>query len=138
MPLMIALHPVPNILIVEDDAGIRAAIAEAFEEGGYATVSVAHGREALNYLEMRDQLRHSLPSLILLDLFMTVMSGTTFLHAWRQSPSYRPEIPIVALTASTLDLPADAGVIATLRKPKDLTFDVLMKLARDHVGEPQA
>src|SRR5205085_3758895 len=62
-----------TILIVEDEALIRALLTEILEDEGYRVVSVANGLAALSYL---GQYAH--PHLILLDLGMPVMTGWEF------------------------------------------------------------
>ena len=82
-----------RILVVDDDAAIRQAIAELLAEEGFEVSCAANGAEALRELEST-----TVPSLILLDLTMPVMDGWTFRSAQRQDPRLAG-IPTIVLTA---------------------------------------
>jgi CheY-like chemotaxis protein len=58
------------ILIVDDDAEAREALADLLFNEGYAVICAENGRQALDYLS-----GSPLPALIILDLMMPVMSG---------------------------------------------------------------
>jgi CheY-like chemotaxis protein len=107
----------PHILIVEDEFLIRDALTEFLEEEGYSVAGAANGQEALSYLR-----RGMLPSLILLDLMMPVMSGMQFLAERQQDPALAA-IPVVLLSA---DRNSQEKVLSTapveyLEKPVRLT-----------------
>jgi CheY-like chemotaxis protein len=85
--------PRARILVVDDDVGIRQAIAELLAEEGFEVSCAANGAEALGMLEAS-----SVPSLILLDLTMPVMDGWTFRNAQRRDPRLA-RIPTIVLTA---------------------------------------
>jgi CheY-like chemotaxis protein len=107
----------PHILIVEDEFLIRDALTEFLEEEGYSVAGAANGQEALSYLR-----RGTLPSLILLDLMMPVMSGMQFLAERQQDPALAA-IPVVLLSA---DRNSQEKVLSTapveyLEKPVRLT-----------------
>jgi CheY-like chemotaxis protein len=68
-----------TILIVEDDATLRAALVDAVELLGYRTLSAANGREALALLA-----QHGEVGLILSDLVMPEMGGRALLHEVKQ------------------------------------------------------
>jgi CheY-like chemotaxis protein len=63
------------IMIVDDEADLRAMMRDIFELSGYLVVTARNGREALDYL-----LTAPMPALILLDLTMPVMCGVAFLE----------------------------------------------------------
>ena len=73
-----------TILVVEDDWGIGSCLQELFEGEGYPVLLAKHGQAALDLLEMSSTPK---PSLILLDLMMPVMDGTTFLFELQQNYS---------------------------------------------------
>jgi CheY-like chemotaxis protein len=83
----------PRVLVIDDDADLREAIAGALELRGYEVRLAANGAEALRLL--RDDLR--LPDAILLDLMMPVMDGAQFRAAQRSDPKLAP-IPVALLT----------------------------------------
>jgi two-component system, chemotaxis family, chemotaxis protein CheY len=106
-----------TVLIVEDDADIRGAIAEVLTDGNYRALEASNGADALD--ELRAAAPH--PCVILLDVMMPVMDGKEFRSVQRDDEALR-EIPVVVLSAH-----ADATVLAEqmeaagfLKKPVDL------------------
>ncbi len=81
----------PEILIVEDDAGISRLLKTILTEEGYRTAQAFSGTEAALYLE-----RHE-PGLILLDLMLPGMSGEAFLQFLREE-QHSP-VPVLILSA---------------------------------------
>lgn len=82
------------VLIVDDDAGFREAVAELITEEGLAPVGAANGRQALEMLT--SGLR---PVAILLDYMMPVMDGPTFRKEQLRLETIR-SIPVAVMTAS--------------------------------------
>jgi CheY-like chemotaxis protein len=114
------------ILVVDDDAPIREALAEVLEDEGYQVRSAANGREALELLRSG----WAPPAVILLDLMMPVMSGWEF-RAEQQSDQALASIPIVVLSADR-DVRGKAASLqaqAYLAKPVDLA-DLLDTVSR--------
>ena len=105
----------PLILLVEDDAAIRDAVAECLETEGYRVHAAGDGAEALTWLARGEQ-----PALIVLDLVMPVMNGAELLAQVRADPALE-RVPTLLMTAAivagTTPLPA---ADATLVKPFDL------------------
>ena len=66
--------PSQNILLVEDDNDIRFVYKLILERAGYSVVTAENGKEALRLLPETE------PRLILLDIFMPVMDGQTFMR----------------------------------------------------------
>jgi response regulator RpfG family c-di-GMP phosphodiesterase len=66
-----------HVLIVEDDARVRAALREIFVTGGYQCRVAANGREGL------DAFQRERPPLTLTDIKMPVMDGLEFLKRAR-------------------------------------------------------
>jgi CheY-like chemotaxis protein len=99
-----------TILIVDDDAEIREALAALLADAGYAIVCCADGAEALARLE-----RGPLPGGILLDLMMPRMTGWELAAALGDRPQLAG-IPVVVMSAAPEeDFPS--GATAILRKP---------------------
>ena len=99
-----------HILIVDDDAGSRTALADVLRDEGFEVVAVDSGSAAL------DQLRGSSPPrLIVLDLMMPGMDGWDLRHEQKRDPKLA-KIPVIAVSAAG-KLP-DADV--QFRKPLDL------------------
>lgn len=80
---------VGTILVVDDSVVIRKMVEIALENESYNIVSVATGKEALNYLD------ETTPDLIILDIMLTDMNGLDVLKAIKASK----QIPVVMLSA---------------------------------------
>jgi len=102
-----------NLLLVEDDPDIRAAVAEVLTLEGYSVTEAGHGLEGLERLA-----RLELPCLILLDMMMPVMDGREFLARVQADPVLRG-CTVLIVTASFVELPP--GAVGVLRKPYELS-----------------
>ncbi len=113
-----AAQPSCEILVVEDDDGIRQVLREFLSDDGYRVHTVVDGREALDYLDQTP----ALPRLILLDLMMPTMTGWEFRTMQRQLPRLQA-IPVVILSAITSRLDArqfvELDAVAFVGKPID-------------------
>lgn len=118
------------VLIVEDDADIRATMCEALEDNGYKAVPAANGMEALAYLRSNNER----PCLILLDLMMPVMDGQTFRAEQRADPALA-SIPVVVISAYR-DVERYANDLAAECLPKPVRLDALLATARRHCDDP--
>ncbi len=121
-----------RILIVDDDAALRRELSEVLASEGYAVVTAADGRQALNYLE-----HNPAPSLVLLDLMMPVMDGWE-LAATLKSDSELSRIPLVVMSCLEKS-EANAsmlGASGVLRKP--LRLEKLIAIAAAHTRENNA
>ena len=78
-----------TILVVDDSVVIRKMVEIALENENYNIVSVATGKEALQYLD-----EHT-PDLIILDIMLTDVNGLDILKAVKASK----DIPVVMLSA---------------------------------------
>jgi two-component system chemotaxis response regulator CheY len=102
----------PYILIVEDDADLREAVAELLQDHGYGTCQVANGVEALEVLRER-----SSACLMLLDLMMPVMNGWELL-ARIEEGAVSPVPDVVIMTA--LEMAPRTGGRKVLLKPLNI------------------
>jgi len=116
-----------QILLVEDDAGIRDALSLALEDEGYDVVQAPNGRLGLS-LASTEQ-----PDLILLDLRLPDVSGFEVCREIRQGSN----VPIIIVTAQTdtHDLVAglEAGADDYVTKPvntKELAARIRAALRR--------
>jgi CheY-like chemotaxis protein len=99
-----------TILVVDDDPDAREALSELCRLEGYEAASAENGLVALDEIHGR----RVCPALILLDLYMPVMDGHTFLCQARKDSS-TANVPIIVMTG---DLGAQpSGADAILRKP---------------------
>jgi CheY-like chemotaxis protein len=104
-----------NVLVVEDDADIRAALSLTLQGGGYQVAEASNGKEAL------DQLRHGSPAdLIVLDLMMPVMDGWQFRREQQRDPRLAA-IPVVIVSAdgSVQQKATAIGAEGYVKKPVD-------------------
>jgi CheY-like chemotaxis protein len=108
-----------SILLAEDNADIREALAEVLALEGYEVETAANGKEALERLEGDES-----PVLILLDLMMPIMSGWEFLDAQKENPRLEKH-PVVVLSAvpatQSLDDLSPLETMDSLAKPIDIT-----------------
>ena len=79
------------ILVVDDTALAREAVARLLEFEGFKTVRASNGKEA--YATLYSQK----PDLVLLDLMMPEMDGITFIRMIRRNPQWEM-IPVIVLT----------------------------------------
>ena len=115
------------ILIVDDDATVRATISQALAALGYAVREAADGLAAL------DIVRAEALSLIILDYVMPGMDGA---EVAREIGTIDPELPIVFSTghAALRALRAAAGEdVKVLEKP--FTLDELDALLRERLAD---
>jgi response regulator NasT len=105
-----------RVVIAEDEALIRLDLKEMLEEAGYVVVGeAADGRQAV---ELTESLR---PDLAILDVKMPVLDG---LSAAEQivEPATAPVIILTAFSQRDLvERAADAGAMAYLVKPFDIS-----------------
>ncbi|SRR6266542_3145835 len=104
--------PKCQILVIDDDEGIRTALAEILELSGYAVAVAADGQEGVELLEYGLE-----PRAIVLDLMMPRMDGWTFLDRLRHDPRYQ-DVPVVVTSAVATESPP--GADACLQKPFDV------------------
>jgi len=81
-----------RVLIVEDDVDVRTALAAVLESEGYAVAEAAHGEEALRIL------RSNHVCVVLLDIFMPIMNGCTFMDEQGRDPAIA-DVPVIVITA---------------------------------------
>ena len=101
------------ILIVDDDAGSRGVLSELLTKAGYTIACAENGRNALDYLS------RSIPSLIILDLMMPIMSGWEFRQRQRADRRLN-SLPVVVTSASGLAPAIDPD--ALIPEPIDFAF----------------
>ena len=104
------------ILIVDDDAGSRQALAEVLTDEGYTVAIVGDGADGMTYLRQGHK-----PRVILLDLMMPGIDGWDF-RAEQKRDAALADIPLIAISAAGKLLDADHS----LRKP--IKIEALLKL----------
>jgi CheY-like chemotaxis protein len=101
--------PSKPVMVVEDDAGLRACVVDFLTDEGYSPVGARNGSEALHLLRNE----HVTPVVILLDLMMPVMSGWEFRKEQLADASIS-SIPVIVMTAIE---PQGIHADALVRKP---------------------
>jgi CheY-like chemotaxis protein len=115
--------PRKTILVVDDDTDLREMLTQVLEEEGYDVVSLANGREALDYLRTEAP-----PSLVLLDLMMPVMDGWQF-RAEQCRDEALARVPVLVISAGWIDpVRNELQGAECLRKPIDV--DALLRAIR--------
>ena len=119
-----------TILVVDDTALAREAVAKLLEYEGFAVLRAQHGRDA--WAMMYD---HT-PDLVLLDLMMPEMDGITLLRMIRRSDRWE-RLPVVVLTGATDDQKlvqrARELKIQDLIPKASFGFDDLLKRVKQHL-----
>jgi len=83
-----------SVLVVDDDADVRALVAELLTRAGYEVAQAANGREALKLLF------DERPDLIVLDVSMPELDGWATLERIRELS----DVPVMMLTALGAEL----------------------------------
>jgi DNA-binding response OmpR family regulator len=119
-----------TILVVDDTALAREAVAKLLEYEGFSVLRAEHGRDA--WAMMYD---HT-PDLVLLDLMMPEMDGITLLRMIRRSDRWE-RLPVVVLTGATDDQKlvqrARELKIQDLVPKASFGFDDLLKRVKAHL-----
>ena len=102
--------PVTEILVVDDDDGLRASLTLLLQASGYVVTTASNGFEALL------RLKEKIPALVLSDLNMPEMSGFELLSVVRRR---FPQVSVVAMSGAfeTADA-VPGGAIADAFYPK--------------------
>jgi CheY-like chemotaxis protein len=119
-----------HILVVEDDPGVRAALADALTLEGFEVMCVENGEVAFRHLKQGAR-----PCVILLDLMMPVMDGWTFQRTLLADPRLA-DIPIVIMTAVGVTRAASLPVGSVLHKP--LRMDTVVEVVQGHCRHHEA
>ena len=126
-----------NILVVDDELGIRDLLSEILNDEGH---SVELAENAAQARDVRNRMR---PDLVLLDIWMPDTDGVTLLKEW--STGGLLTMPVIMMSGhATIDTAVDAiriGAQAFLEKP--ITLQKLLKtveqgLAREQVRQAAA
>ncbi len=80
-----------TILVIEDEKSLREATIDVLQRRGFLTLSAKNGREGISIAIEKH------PDLILLDLIMPEMDGTTTLKKIRED-AWGATVPVIILT----------------------------------------
>src|SRR5580765_2164304 len=110
------MTPAKEILIVDDEVGIRELLSEILQDEGYR-VSLAENATAARAYRSREQ-----PALVLLDIWMPDTDGVTLLREWAASGQLT--MPVVMMSGhGTIETAVEAtkiGAFDFLEKPVGL------------------
>jgi len=115
---------VRRVLVVDDDAGVRMAVAAVLEDEGYEVTVATDGLDGL------DKLGAGLPALVVLDVMMPFMDGYGFARELRQR-GLSGRLPVLVLTADAgaQARASELGAGGFLSKPFDID-DLLNEVER--------
>lgn len=113
----------PAVLIVDDDAPLRRALARTLGQQGYVPSTAANGQEALDYLHRGER-----PAAIVLDLAMPVLDGWAFLNERERDAALRG-IPVIVMSGQQEAAMRVAALNATLLA-KPISPDELLAALR--------
>jgi DNA-binding NarL/FixJ family response regulator len=106
-----------QLLLVDDEPGVRVSVKEYLQEVGGFNVDVAS-----NANDAWQMLQHKIPDLVISDIMMPQVDGYQFLKKLRDDPRFK-SLPVVFLTARGMTSDRiqgyQAGVDAYLSKPFD-------------------
>ena len=119
-----------NILVVDDEMGIRALLQEILTDEGHHVELAENAVQARN---ARDRLR---PDLVLLDIWMPDVDGITLLKEWGGSAQL--SMPVIMMSGhGTIDTAVEAtkyGAMAFLEKP--ITLQKLLRAVEQGLAKP--
>jgi len=104
-----------QLLLVDDEPGVRISVKEYLQEvGGFDVQVASNANEALQMLEKQT------PDLVISDIMMPQLDGYEFLKKLRDDPRFK-NLPVIFLTARGMTTDRikgyQAGVDAYLSKP---------------------
>ena len=102
-----------EILIVDDEIGIRELLSEILQDEGYAVVCAENAEQARHYRNQNE------PRLVLLDIWMPDTDGVTLLKEWSRNGQLT--MPVIMMSGhATIDTAIEAtriGALDFLEKP---------------------
>ncbi len=106
-----------TILVAEDDTNLRQALIDTLQALSYHVLSAANGQEAINICRQHS----STISLIITDLVMPEMGGTTLLKTVREINPVIKSIIITGYPTKSLNIELQsAGTVGWLQKPLNM------------------
>lgn len=120
-----------NILVVDDEMGIRELLSEILGDEGHAVVTAENAQQAR---EIRAQDK---PDLVLLDIWMPDTDGVTLLKEWQRDGMLT--MPVIMMSGhATIDTAVEAtriGALNFLEKP--IALQKLLKAVQQGLSRPQ-
>lgn len=120
-----------NILVVDDEMGIRELLSEILGDEGHVVITAENAQQAR---EMRAQ---STPDLVLLDIWMPDTDGVTLLKEWQRDGMLT--MPVIMMSGhATIDTAVEAtriGALNFLEKP--IALQKLLKAVQQGLSRGQ-
>ncbi|MDT7784017.1 MAG: hypothetical protein QOF58_2436 [Pseudonocardiales bacterium] len=117
-----------GVLVIDDDAAIRAVVRDALELDGYRVTTAADGAAGLVALETLA------PCVVLLDMRMPVLDGWEFSRLYRDGDEHAAPIVVMTAAENARRWCAEIGGDDCLSKPFDLAE--LYGLVAGYCGRP--
>jgi DNA-binding response OmpR family regulator len=96
----------PKVLVVEDDLPILNALVDKLTRQEFDVLAAKNGQEGLT-IALKER-----PDVILVDMLMPIMDGSTMMTKLRQENEWGKEVPIMVLTnLSTAEMEIIKAVI---------------------------
>jgi len=100
-----------QVLIVDDEEGIRESLSQIIEDDGYETVTVSSGEDAIKAVQ------ETLPDLVLLDIWMSGIDG---IQTLQQIKAMHPDLPVIMISGH-------ANIESAIKATKMGAYDLLEK-----------
>lgn len=115
---------IPSVLLVDNEPLVRAVLAEVLRQSGFEVRTASSGTEAV------EMVRHTPPSLVLMDVQMPGLSGWETLALLHE---VAPTLPVLMMSGADLHDDAltrgAAGFISKPYRPVDVVRDVRKALS---------
>jgi two-component system response regulator MprA len=123
-----------RILIVEDDADFRGALAEALADAGVSAEIALDGADALARLRVGPR-----PTAVLLDLRLPRLGGAELLRELRADPTF-DRLPVVTMSAGEERLGPNGASAHVLHEPLDVgdLLQILISLSEAEAADGAA
>ncbi|MBF9233563.1 PAS domain-containing protein [Microvirga sp. BT350] len=116
-----------HLLVVDDDAGVRAFVVESLRNFGFQVSHAESGDKGLSMLRLHDDI-----ALIVADFAMPSLDGLGFIQAAR---ARRPDIPVVLMTGyADAERLTDAHLKNVPLVLKPFSLETLIKTLRESLG----
>jgi two-component system nitrogen regulation response regulator NtrX len=100
-----------QILIVDDEEGIRESLSQIIEDEGYETLAASSGEEAIKAVQ------EASPDLVLLDIWMSGIDG---IQTLQEIKALHPDIPVIMISGH-------ANIENAIKATKMGAYDLLEK-----------
>jgi CheY-like chemotaxis protein len=87
----------PTVLIVDDNALLRASLVAEFEDAGYVVVQACDGKDALRVMAIQQ------PDVIVMDIKMPVLDGIEATRQLRAIAGFA-QIPVIAFSGDAISI----------------------------------